>query len=223
MKSKSQQVFDYIEQKIMAGEFQAGQKIPSEKKLGQSLGVSRVSVRSGIGKLIAIGLLTKEKHGPTYVAANDQDNFLKMMTPAFVHNFNYLEMLEIRKALDALTVELCITHMDQAVIDELRQLLAEMAADQGQGDFFALDRNYHLTISKHSCNRLLHNINELIWEVLERTSRDQYHAIGNKERVLEHQRILDAIIQSDYELAKLFSIRHLERTIKAIGKGKNGP
>ena len=61
MKSKSQMVFDYIEGKIMLGQYRAGERIPSEKKLCDSLGVSRVSVRTGIEKLIAIGLLDKKK------------------------------------------------------------------------------------------------------------------------------------------------------------------
>ncbi len=218
MKSKSQVVYNYIERKIMLGQYKAGEKIPSEKKLCDQLGVSRVSVRSGIEKLIAIGLLTKKKHGSTYVASNDQDNFLQMMSPAFVHNFNYLEMLEIRRALDVLTVELCLENLDPEAVKKLESLVAEMKNFKEEDDFFELDRNFHLTISRCSHNRLLHSINEVIWDVLEKARRDQYHSIGNEERILEHGKILDAMIHSDLDLAKIFSLRHIERTIRAIAQ-----
>ena len=217
-KGKSQIVYDYIEQKIMLEELKPGEKIPSEQKLCDLLSVSRVSVRSGIERLTAIGLLHKEKYGGTYVASNKQDNFLKVLTPTFIHNINYLEMLELRQALDALSIELCLKHVNEEGINILKTLLQEMEDFKETEDFFTLDRKFHLTISKFAKNRLLHNINEIVWDVVEKMSKDQYHSIGNEERIVEHTKILDAIIKKDRDLARTYSVRHLERTINAIKK-----
>jgi GntR family transcriptional repressor for pyruvate dehydrogenase complex len=220
MSGKAETVKDYIEKKIILGEYAPGEKIPSEAKLCKELHVSRISVRSGIEQLIAIGLLNKQKYGGTYVALQNEENYLKVLTPALMHNFDYLEMLELRQALDALSIELCITNINDEIIKELKKLLKEMQEYKNvQSSFFLLDRKFHLTISKYSFNRLLHNINELIWEVLENNAKEQYHKIGNEERVIEHSKILDAIINRDRELARIYSIRHLSRTIKDIKNG----
>lgn len=220
MSGKSQLVHDYIEKKIMLGEFEPGEKIPSEAKLCNELEVSRVSVRSGIEKLIAVGLLTKEKHAGTYVSHPQSGNYLKALTPALMHNFDYLEMLELRQALDALSIELCLINVNEMVIKDLEGLLYEMETYKEDDDFFLLDRKFHLTISKYSFNKLLHNINEIIWEVLESNARHQYHAIGNDERIIEHKKILDAMISGDRELARIYSIRHLSRTITDVRSGQ---
>ena len=220
MSGKAQLVHDYLEKKIMLGEYQPGEKIPSEAKLCKELDVSRVSVRSGIEKLIAIGLLTKEKHAGTYVSLPQKGNYLKALTPALMHNFDYLEMLELRQALDALSIELCINNINDTVIKELQSLLEEMEAYKEEDDFFLLDRKFHLTISNYSFNKLLHNINEIMWKVLESNARHQYHSIGNEERILEHKKILDAMINGDRELARIYSIRHLSRTITDVRSGQ---
>jgi len=221
MSGKSQIVHDYIESKIMLGEYAPGEKIPSEAKLCKELDLSRVSVRSGIEKLIAIGLLHKEKFGSTYVALQNKENYLKALTPALMHNFDYLEMLELRQALDALSIELCLNNVNDEVLKELNNLLVEMKEyKDNETNFFKLDRKFHMTISKYAKNHLLHNINEIIWEVLETNAKQQYHSIGNEERVIEHSKILDAMIHGDRELARVFSIRHLSRTIKDVRSGE---
>lgn len=216
MQVKSQIVYEYIENKIMLGEFKPGDKIPSESRLCEELNLSRVSVRSGIEKLISIGLLKKQKFGGTYVSQQNDDNYMKILTPTLSLNFNYIEMLELRQSLDTLSVELCINNLNNEVIDALKLLLEDMERFEESDDFFELDRKFHLTISKFSYNRLLHNISEIVWEVLESNARDQYHLIGNTKRIEEHKKILNAMISNDLDLARIYSKRHLIRTIEDV-------
>ena len=81
MKSKSQVVYDYIENLVISGEIKPGERLPSESKLGDLLNVSRVSVRAGIEKLSAIGLVSKRKGGGSYVNEPSAENYLKVFTP----------------------------------------------------------------------------------------------------------------------------------------------
>lgn len=219
MKGKSQLVYDYIENKILLDEYKPGSKIPSEAKLCKELDVSRVSVRSGIEKLIAVGLLQKEKNAGATVS-DHKGNYLKSVTPVLKHNFNYHQMLELRYALDSLSIELCMDNINDKVIKELQKLIEEMKEYKEDDDFFIYDKKFHMTISKYSKNQLLHNINEVMWDVLETNARNEYHKIGNEERIVEHTNILNAIINNDRELAKIYSVRHLSRTIKDVKSGE---
>lgn len=54
--------------KIKEGEFPAGSMIPSERDLGESLKISRMTVRQALNQLVAEGALYREKGKGTFVA-----------------------------------------------------------------------------------------------------------------------------------------------------------
>lgn len=216
-KSKSQKVYDYIEELVISGEIKPGERLPSEAKLGEILQVSRVSVRAGIEKLSAIGLVSKKKGGGTYVNKPKNENYLSVFTPTLLHNTDYLEMMEIRRALDSLSVQLCAKNITDAGIRKLGQIVDNMADINDQYDFFDLDKKFHLLISKYSKNRFLHNIHLIIWDVLQKTLRTNYNTVTKQDnsydRVDEHKDIYSAIVNKDEDLARIYTVRHLERII----------
>ena len=212
-KSKSQIVYDHIEELVISGEIKPGERLPSEAKLCDILNVSRVSVRAGIEKLVAIGLVSKKKGGGTYVNKPSSDNYLSVFTPTLLHNTDYLELLEIRRALDSLAVQLCAKNITEAGIRKLAEIVEDMEHITDDGDFFALDKKFHLLISKYSKNRFLHNINLITWDVIQKTLRQNYNKVMNAARIVEHRKIYNAIIHKDSDLAKIFTLRHLEDII----------
>ncbi len=216
-KSKSQKVYDYIEELVISGDIKPGERLPSEAKLGDILNVSRVSVRAGIEKLSAIGLVSKKKGGGTYVNRPKNENYLSVFTPTLLHNTDYLEMMEIRRALDSLSVQLCAKYISEAGIKKIGDIIAQMEHIENDLDFFDLDKKFHLLISKYSKNRFLHNIHIIIWDVLQKTLRSKYNTVtssdSHKERIDEHKRIYEAIVGKDEDLARIYTVRHLERII----------
>ncbi len=212
-KSKSQLVYDHIEELVISGEVKPGDRLPSEAKLCEILGVSRVSVRAGIEKLSAIGLVRKKKGGGTYVNKPSSDNYLSVFTPTLLHNTDYLELLEIRRALDSLSVQLCAKNITEAGIRKLALIVEDMEHLEDQHDFFALDKKFHLLISKYSKNRFLHNIHLIIWDVIQKALRENYNRVTNTARIIEHRKIFDAIVHKDQDLAKIYTVRHLEEII----------
>lgn len=215
MKSKSQVVYDYIEQLVISGEIKPGERLPSEARLGELLKVSRVSVRAGIEKLSAIGLISKKKGGGSYVNRPNHENYLSVFTPTLLHNTDFLELLEIRRALDTLAVQLCAKNITEAGLRKLSDLVLEMENSLEEVDFFDHDKKFHLMISKYSKNRFLHNIQLIIWDVIEKSQRLSYNKVASPQnfRMEEHQQILNAIIHKDQDLARIYTVRHLERIL----------
>lgn len=217
--NKSEIVSKYLEDNMIKGDLKPGDKIPSELKLAEKLGVSRVSVRSGIEKLNAVGLLDKKKGGGTFVSKFHANDYLTHFLPTMMFDeIDYLEMLEFRSALDSLSIELCINHLKDDIINQLKQNISKMKLNMKSEDFFEIDKEFHLIISKESKNTLIHNVNLLIWDVLEKHAKQQYNVIDNEKRLIEHQLIFDTIVNQDIELAKIYTNRHLYRTISDIRK-----
>lgn len=67
-----QQVVDYIMERIDSGEYQPGQLIPSESMFCEELGVSRVTVRNAIQKLVDDGTILRYHGKGSFV--NDRLN-----------------------------------------------------------------------------------------------------------------------------------------------------
>lgn len=68
-KTTAEQVADRIEVAILTGEFDRESRLPSEHQLARDLGVGRVTVREGLQRLIARGLLMAVPGIGTFVAS----------------------------------------------------------------------------------------------------------------------------------------------------------
>ncbi|MFO7912021.1 MAG: FCD domain-containing protein, partial [Desulfotignum sp.] len=110
----------------------------------------------------------KKKGGGTYVNKPNHENYLSVFTPTLLHNTDYLELLEIRRALDSLAVQLCAKNITETGIRKLSQIVDDMEHLDDVHDFFTLDKKFHLLISKYSKNRFLHNIHLIIWDVIQK-------------------------------------------------------
>jgi len=65
----SEQVAEQIKTSILAGELSPGEKLPAERKLAESFGVSRPKVREGLEMLISAGLVISYQGGGTFVSS----------------------------------------------------------------------------------------------------------------------------------------------------------
>ena len=60
-------IAEHLRERVLAGEFEPGSRLPSEPNLARSLGVSRSSLRSGIAILEEDGVLRRRHGSGTYV------------------------------------------------------------------------------------------------------------------------------------------------------------
>ncbi len=65
----SEQVAEQIKSSILTGELSPGEKLPAERKLAESFGVSRPKVREGLEMLISAGLVISYQGGGTFVSS----------------------------------------------------------------------------------------------------------------------------------------------------------
>lgn len=63
-----EQIYEDISRKIQSGEYQPGEQIPTESELLEQYGVSRVTVRRAVSRLVSEKLLVKKAGKGTFVA-----------------------------------------------------------------------------------------------------------------------------------------------------------
>ncbi len=116
-----------IENKILSGELQIGQRLPSARDLCELMGVSLTTVSTGIAELASKGFLDVKPRGGVYVADYIQNGTPETLFAIFRYNGGHLNPHEIRSftetriAMDPYVVKL----VSQRAPDEAIQALAE--------------------------------------------------------------------------------------------------
>src|SRR5688572_13993789 len=77
--SRTDDVVNGIKHMILNGELQPGERLPVEKELAETLGVSRGSLREGVRALSILGILNSRQGDGTYVTKLDVAQLLAPM------------------------------------------------------------------------------------------------------------------------------------------------
>ncbi|MCK5780279.1 MAG: FadR family transcriptional regulator [Psychrilyobacter sp.] len=214
-----EKAYNYIEKKIINKEWTAGEKITSEVRLAVELGVSRVSVRSAIEKLVALDILNKIKGSGSYVNEINNTTHLNKLIPFMtIGGASYIEILEYRSYMDVLSVELFIENCTNDNKIKLEEIVEKMKNTREREEFFLLDMDFHHEIAKGSRNNILIKINQILYNILKNRYKDEYHRLTYEKRVEEHKEILDAILEKNIKTAKLYTKLHVLRSLEDLRK-----
>lgn len=222
-KSVSDEVLNQIKNQIISGEWAPGTKIPGEIELTQMFGVSRISVREAIHRLVGMGVLTV-KHGEgTYVTEMlPQEYFNTLLPILMIEAASLLEILEFRAIIETQSARLAAQRAEEEDIKRMEEILKRM--EQSQGDFrkFALeDLNFHTAIALATRNKVLIKVNAIIHDMLKTAMEEIVSVSGSEGGLYYHGRILEAIKRMDGKTAAEIMQAHIDVTIERIRQNQN--
>ena len=198
-------VFNTLRQAILRGELNPGERL-MEIKLADKLGVSRTPIREAIRKLELEGLvLMIPRRGA--IVAEITEKSLK-------------DVLEVRKALEELSVELAYERITQEGILRLKEAAKEFERTLQSGDvteYAEADVKFHDIIYFATENQrliqLLYNLREQMYRYrVEYLKREEVH-----EMLLhEHDYIIECIENHDKDRAKEAICTHIDNQQKTV-------
>ncbi len=200
-------VFNTLRQAILTGELKPGERL-MEIHLANRLGVSRTPIREAIRKLELEGLVTMIPRRGAEVAQITE----KSMS----------DVLEVRRALDALCVELACERISDEDIRDLKDACDNFERAVRSKDAKKIaqaDVELHNIIVKATGNsRLIQLINNLS----EQMYRYRYEYIKDASQharlIEEHRIIYESIVRKDKETASRAAKMHIDNQEKAIMK-----
>jgi GntR family transcriptional repressor for pyruvate dehydrogenase complex len=218
-RSQTDVVLQGIKQMITAGSLGPGSRLPVEKDLALTLGVSRGSLREGVRALCIMGVLETRQGDGTYVTSLDSQLLIAPMAfmvdlQAQQHRYDLHTVRRILESEAAARAALFITD------DQLREAAAIMAGvaplivagdELDHGSIMEADIAFHHVIARGAKNSAL---TALIDALANRTQRARlWHGLRNHGRVLsshgEHLSILAALQARDPDRARLLMEHHL--------------
>ena len=187
-------VFKTLRQAILKGELEPGARL-MEIQLAERLGVSRTPIREAIRKLELEGLVLMIPRKGAEVARISESNLR--------------DVLEVRRSLEELAIDLACQRMTEEELEELKVTQEKFSLAIKSGDAMQIaetDERYHEIIYLSTKNerlvQILNNLREQMYRY-----RLEYIKDEDKRQILliEHEHILKAL-----------SLRHVQEAKQAV-------
>ncbi len=208
-------VVESMKELIESGEYEAGQKLPTEAKLCEMLKVSRTSVREAFRVLQALGYVVIKAGKGAFVAEKKPGLGEKALWYE-ADNVEFSDFMEVRYAVEPLGVRLAVERASEKQIAELSEIhdsFVEANAGHDMAKLIMLDELFHTKIMSCTKNPLLININKQLLDSFRMYRGESFmntEVYGNA--VIPHERILECFKRHDAEQAVLEMQRHLDIT-----------
>ena len=209
---RAKQVVNHIRALLEKGALHPGDRIPPERELSRALGISRASLRTGIGYLVAMGVM-KVRHGVGTFVQDGPAEFNKssLTLMGALHGFQFWQMFEARLIIEGSLAALAAERGKEEHHVALAEQVAEMfsIADDPE-DFLKHDLLFHRIIADASGNpilaALIETINSAMYEKRRKTVK---RATYLRQMAEMHREIFRAIRSRDAREARKQMELHL--------------
>ena len=221
----SEEIVNQIKELIAKGELAPGERIPAERELATTLGVSRPPLREALMALEMMGFIEARQGGGTYVRsltdtamADPLATLVEEKSPPVLKS-----LVEVRMGLESWSSFLAANNATEEEITALQEICHTMAEQTDDGWDAEIDAQFHVTITKASHNTLqmhmLNTIYSLFHTSIMLALTEFYSREGYTKLLLEqHQAIVNAIAARDPQGARDAMMEHLQLVEKNLAQ-----
>jgi GntR family transcriptional repressor for pyruvate dehydrogenase complex len=215
-------IAEHVQQMILEGSLQPGERLLSERELSAKLDVSRPSLREALDKLIALGLLTTNAQGVAHVSENIGKSLRDPLVLLMDSPDARFDCLELRSVVEAAAAAFAAQRASDVDRDAIRGCFEAMVAahDEQDVDLIAkTDAEFHFAIYEASHNLMMLHFMRSIESILRSNvylnRKNLYeHRTQKDSQLHEHQAIYEAIMDRDPERARAAAAGHMNNTMK---------
>lgn len=210
-KNSAQQVMEEVISLVEEKDFDAGEKIPSEKELMDYMDFGRSTIREALHALVAIGVL-ESKPGKGYFVR--QYHKIPLYSNEFLSRImdddSFFDLMESRKIVERSIFMIAAERASDEDIARIEESLVRLknALDEGRNNITGLTTDVHFAIARATHNQilvgLLEQLSPIIAEKIEGTS------IPPEEDYEIHKELVEGIKSGDPGKAKSAILGHLE-------------
>ncbi|MDQ6601531.1 MAG: FadR family transcriptional regulator [Chloroflexota bacterium] len=203
-----------IQEQILRGDLAQGQKLPTERAMGERFGVSRGVVREAIKVLSTMGMVESRQGSGSYVRNNPIPSISRALTLSVTpEKESVLGLFEFREGLEMIAARLAATHGSK---EDLQTIAVARAANQraiAEDDwdgFSETDQDLHCAIADAAANPYLY----AVFSAIRQMQRDIMDLLARHSGTLavadlHHARIVAAIAARDPDEAARAMQEHM--------------
>ena len=213
-----QQIVSRLLDLIQQRHLEPGDRLPAERELAATMGVSRSSLREALRALTVLGV-TEMRHGTgTYISSLEPDLLVRHLS--FVLSLSDQasdQLFEARKVVEPAMAALAAERIDDGTLELLEACVKRARDAIGDADaFMETDLELHDAIRVAAENAILGRFMESIRALgLASRMRTGSRRVVQEQTVKDHRKIVAALRARDPEAASAAMHRHLENVERA--------
>lgn len=197
-----------------------GDKLPAERDLCVTLGISRTSVREALRILEIQGIIEVKPGSGAYFLGWGNELAVSFSEWLPKNMENVREHFEVRCLIEPAAAALAAERATPKMIAKMKETLKSFNDSLTQKDLPAIilaDTEFHRLIGEASGNKTMALIMNIIARSLVEGWKASLRVPERPEKTLtEHQRIFDAICQRDSKAARGAMSAHLDKAVQEI-------
>ena len=210
-------IIKQIRSLITSGQLKPGDRLPSERKLAEKLGVGRTAVRDAIRKLEFYGILKTLPQSGTVVAGIGLTALEGLITDVLkLETSDFRSLVETRVILETNTAKLAAERRTDEDIEEIKKaIFAFETKIKNKENAVEEDLMFHLKIAEASKNNVLKSLMLIITPDIVKNFKTFKVCDETTEliAVKEHKKILNAIINQNAKKASTLMNDHLQGVV----------
>lgn len=209
-----EEIVEQLKEMISNGELKPGQKLPSERDMAESLGVSRASVREALTTLEAIGILDIRPGEGTFVRETSVSaTFAPLAMVLEMEQNPGGQLMEVRRVLETEMAALAAQRATEEDLNNIQTILNHMKTAKTISQAVEADLRFHFSIAEATHNTILLRIMNTVADLMHNTfrvQREELFADNGAEIISEHEAIYNAIRDRNSETAKSKMLQHID-------------
>jgi GntR family transcriptional repressor for pyruvate dehydrogenase complex len=215
----------HVQQLVEEGALKPGDKLPSERDLGERFGVGRSSVRDAIRILEVKGIVRSRQGGGTVVQSLSPDSLVSLFADIVIRKRALVdELMDVRRIIEPALAARAAVNASPEQIAELKEILARQRDKVRRGEpAVEEDFRFHNAIARAAGNSVVLAVLDTLINLLAETRQRTLQVTGRPEVSLAgHRRVLRAIERRSPEAAEDAMRRHIGAIAGLIAKKKRG-
>jgi DNA-binding FadR family transcriptional regulator len=208
---------------VLGGEYPPNARLPTELELARRFGVSRTVIREAVARLKSSGLV-QSRQGSGVFVREPHGEMRFQLDPGEVHRSPaaVLEILELRRGIEAEAAALAAERCSRAQVAALRRALDAIAREEAAGrDGVLADMELHRAIARATGNRHFPALWDFVGQFLRAAIRatranEARRADFTAQVRAEHRALVDAIARGSPGEARAAALRHMEQAAARI-------
>lgn len=213
-------VVNVLKRYILIKRMQPGDRLPAERKLAESLNVSRTVIREALSQLIAENIVIRTPR-EIQIAEFDVAQLAGEFAPVDPEDVDFFDLMELRAIIEIGAIEAIVHRASEEHLREIEHWMLECEAKLLAGETMTwADARFHSallhTLGNNSLDALLPMIEALRRHVLFLTPfmMSSTPSARDHQTIADHRAIYDAICRRDVEAARLMTIKHVGQYIR---------
>ncbi len=204
---------------LHSGQWQAGDRLPTEREFGEQYQISRSTVRKVLAEMKAQGWIAQTVGSGTYVTdkalvAVPHNKASTGSSPNAGWHTSPAELMEARMALEPAIIEMVIGNATTADFEQMAHCCTRAEAATSVEEFEDWDGMFHEVIARAAHNGFVARLFKLMnqaraqgeWGMLKKRSLTPERRLAYQS---EHRALLQAIKARDPVQAKALAVEHL--------------